>query len=1454
MSLNNLITKVIMLMACISCTADKLRITEQTYHYQQSKVAANFPFDPPIVIELVDNNDKPLLSNLTVTAKTWNSSYCLSSPTTFQLSGGKGSFPGSFCEIPNEDVYLYFTSTTSSGEFLQTQKTKAITVLDDIYIAYYRPTWTDKLLNDQLEDFIRYALQRLNSDTFGGYPFYNPLAGRTVSMKTYAYDTSDLSTATQQYLRMQTVNKKYPHEKAHAIIGLNSDVVSQTLLPIMMTQKLAVTSFRKDISTKFSDKKNYPYFNRLQLSVGVYLDNVFLYLMNRKWTSFVIIYTTSDDFYDVVWDSHAEKYNLNLIKYEITGNLQNGQDVNLDSLFESIIGSGFKIILTTATGNTAKNLFKQADKNRVTSKYAFQWIGLKNEKDLKFLSKNSEDWCIKPLAEGVKLCVDEFKGMIVINNMYYNLFNSTESEFMWRGFLAGDTEKSIAPRAYVQPPEYTGKGVQYALAYDALKVNMLAMSRLIYAKKTINGVSLSEDIRQNTNFIGMSGKLTFDKSGDRNTFIGSIFTLWPLMGYISEKIDIKNKDHWMSRFDNDWFNAVLLERINNTFVEKHIMSTYTRTLWKHSSNSDDYRGLHKCHIQKNDWDNSSSRKYSMNTIEHIKCDGVFNEEHHQLTDRGNPEDGMYATSFPEMIYTCNERKTYILIPSAFYCMGGCGGTPNTSDVNQYDNGICKKHGVCKCNNGWAGSDCSVPLCNLPTGCSHGTCIAPEICECDTGYEGKICEQPVCSGCGLDVSCDQCNGTAAGCDVIKPNVCRKGARCTKPGVCTCDTDYFNGLGKCDSKCFCNMDNAVSCNKVTGHCTVCKTGYFSPDSDCKHSYWLIIGSAVGSLVGFAFILYFVIRLVMTRIRLKAALMNSDWIVTWEDVKIAEKGTSQKSSMMISAISMNVNTRTEHKQFNVGTWDGIDCYYQKLEKDSILLTNAIRLEVKVIREMKHTNVAVMIGCCIESPNVAIFTELQPKGSLEDIFSNDDIKLPWNFKFGLLKGVCHGLDFINKSNIKFHGRLKSSNCLVDNRWTIKLSGFGLHQFKADQKGSSKPNYGSLLWTSPEILRTGVNNLDNVGKGSFANDIYAFGILLSEFCTRDLPFADVMLEKEELIQLIAGNSNERSTHIWNDFLVEHNVEAGGAVRPLIKDNQWPKKYEVRKVLKQLMETCWDENPLRRPQSIKECQATLNEMDPQKGELIETLITMLEMYSTNLENVVSKRTKQLQKESQRTEDLVSRLLPKSVAENLKQGNIVEPENFDAVTVYFSDIVGFTSIAKASTPFEVVALLNNMYTLFDSISAKFDVYKVETIGDAYMIVSGLPTRNGDLHAAEICTTALNLMSAIGSFEIPHIAETKLQLRSGVHTGNVVAGVVGLKMPRYCLFGDSVNVASDMESGGKPSRIQISAETEVILKRLGGYKTEYRHEVEIKSYGILSTYWLSGKEGFDAPMPSFDDDIE
>lgn len=153
-----------------------------------------------------------------------------------------------------------------------------------------------------------------------------------------------------------------------------------------------------------------------------------------------------------------------------------------------------------------------------------------------------------------------------------------------------------------------------------------------------------------------------------------------------------------------------------------------------------------------------------------------------------------------------------------------------------------------------------------------------------------------------------------------------------------------------------------------------------------------------------------------------------------------------------------------------------------------------------------------------------------------------------------------------------------------------------------------------------------------------------------------------------------------------------------------------------------------------------------------------------------------------------------MAEKLKMGLAVDPEEFSDVTIYFSDIVGFTTIAAHCSPVQVVDLLNDLYTIFDATINAYNVYKVETIGDAYMVVSGLPVKIPD-HAEQIATMALDLLHQSGRFNVKHLPGVPLQLRIGLHTGPCCAGVVGLTMPRYCLFGDTVNTASRMESTGE-----------------------------------------------------------
>ncbi|KAL3317685.1 Guanylate cyclase soluble subunit beta-2, partial [Cichlidogyrus casuarinus] len=175
--------------------------------------------------------------------------------------------------------------------------------------------------------------------------------------------------------------------------------------------------------------------------------------------------------------------------------------------------------------------------------------------------------------------------------------------------------------------------------------------------------------------------------------------------------------------------------------------------------------------------------------------------------------------------------------------------------------------------------------------------------------------------------------------------------------------------------------------------------------------------------------------------------------------------------------------------------------------------------------------------------------------------------------------------------------------------------------------------------------------------------------------------------------------------------------------------------------------------------------------------------------------------------------------------------FKCCTILFSDIVTFTNIASQCSPMQVVNMLNSLYSLFDKACARTTAYK--TIGDAYMVVGGVPEPD-DRHAEIIAEQAMLMM--IQASEVCSPATGKpLQIRVGMHSGPVVTGVVGERMPRYCLFGDTVNVASRMESHSIPGHIHCSNTTYELLKS-SKYEFVPRGPTEIKGKGVMQTYFL------------------
>jgi adenylate cyclase len=214
---------------------------------------------------------------------------------------------------------------------------------------------------------------------------------------------------------------------------------------------------------------------------------------------------------------------------------------------------------------------------------------------------------------------------------------------------------------------------------------------------------------------------------------------------------------------------------------------------------------------------------------------------------------------------------------------------------------------------------------------------------------------------------------------------------------------------------------------------------------------------------------------------------------------------------------------------------------------------------------------------------------------------------------------------------------------------------------------------------------------------------------------------------------------------------------------------------------------------------------------------------------------QLQAEQEKSERLLLSILPAPVADQLKQGQSTIAESYPEASVLFADIVNFTEICTHRSAIAVVELLNQIFSIFDQLADAYGVEKIKTIGDAYMLVSGVPLPRID-HVVAIANVALAMQDAIEKFN--HGTGESLALRIGISTGPVVAGVIGTRKFAYDLWGDTVNTASRMETHGIPGCIQITATTHQHLKK--HYHCEPRGKIAIKGKGSMTTYLLKGKK--------------
>ncbi|VDK46989.1 unnamed protein product [Anisakis simplex] len=472
-------------------------------------------------------------------------------------------------------------------------------------------------------------------------------------------------------------------------------------------------------------------------------------------------------------------------------------------------------------------------------------------------------------------------------------------------------------------------------------------------------------------------------------------------------------------------------------------------------------------------------------------------------------------------------------------------------------------------------------------------------------------------------------------------------------------------------------------------------------------------------------------------------------------------------------------------------------------------------------------------------IFGGVQGNDPNHKLESEDGPAFDQNFKSAFVRDIVRGLDFLHSSSIGYHGSLTPSQCLIDSHWILKISGFGLARmmYKWKQNGAIATHDGlpfipnsELHYYAPELrrrlktLKKDSAKLPN--KQGQAADMYAFGMILYEIVFRRKP-------------VYIDDSNKETA--FSDEEQGLFCEAAEALIPIYPS--MPNSEDIHPDLVGLMHKCWNGVAEQRPDATlarKITDATLK----MTGSLVDQMLKNMEQYTNNLENLVKERTSQLEQAQQHAERLLLELLPKclsSVADELKVGRRVDAKNFKSATILYSDIVGFTSLCSESEPMEVVQLLSGVFRKFDLIISMHKCYKVETIGDAYMVTSGVPIPSRHNHVRDIASVAIMMRDYLFEYKIPHRPNQNLHCRWGFNTGPVFAGVVGLSAPRYCVFGATATLASKMENSGMPDRIQMTLKSYQLLSaRFPEYRCSPRGGVRIEGFGTLLTYWLEGCE--------------
>lgn len=483
------------------------------------------------------------------------------------------------------------------------------------------------------------------------------------------------------------------------------------------------------------------------------------------------------------------------------------------------------------------------------------------------------------------------------------------------------------------------------------------------------------------------------------------------------------------------------------------------------------------------------------------------------------------------------------------------------------------------------------------------------------------------------------------------------------------------------------------------------------------------------------------------------------------------------------------------------------RKFKRDDIVVDDDFCEEMTRLIQLKHQNICLIYGACVDPGNICLVMEYCQKKGLNDVLLTEEIPLKWDFRFHFAQDICNGMEYLHNKNI-YHGRLTSNNCLVDEKWTVKVSDWRMKYLAHDDDGDVEHHALDRIYRPPEHSDMYEHEPNP------SADVYSFGIILTEIATRSNP------QQELDVQHLSPTWKPPPPDL--------------TVKPSEDEDACPCAREYL----DMIDECLQDLPNLRP-TFERLDIVLKKLNPTRQNPLQITVALLETYSSTLETVIAEKIQECEEERVRVQRLMEKTLPPFMVDNVYNGRIPPAKGYGLCTVYFSDLVNFSIVASQSAPCEVISTLNSLHIMVNSVVKRFKALTVETITDAYLIVTGLPEPNPD-HAIEMAHLALDVVSACQAYVFPHRASEKIKMRVGIHSGPVAGGVVGTCAPRFCIFGDTINMASRIESTSKANRIHISEITYDLIANEKEFAFEKRGTIPFKGKGEMATFWLTRKE--------------